>query len=251
MVAVPAGTFSYRVSGEFLRDGTPANAPMTDITFDRPIAFMQRQVSAGEYKVCVDAGACPALASPAAADNLPVVGVNWHDATAYAAWLSRQTGHRYRLPTDAEWAYAAAERFRDDALTAGDAANPASRWIAAYEKESAQAASDATPLPFGSFGANAHGLIDLAGNVWEWTGTCYTRQTARADGDATTIESCGVRVVEGNHRTYMSDFIRDPRGGACSAGAPPSNIGIRLVREDGGPAERFAAGLRRLLAPRA
>ena len=60
-----------------------------------------------------------------------------------------------------------------------------------------------------------------------------------------------MRVVEGNHRTYMSNFIRDPRGGACSAGAPPSNIGIRLVREDGGPAERFAAGLRRLLAPRA
>ena len=47
-------------------------------------------------------------------------------------------------------------------------------------------------------------------------------------------ENCGVRVVEGRHRTYVSDFIRDARGGGCAVGAPPSNLGFRLVREGAG-----------------
>jgi len=45
--------------------------------------------------------------------------------------------------------------------------------------------------------------------------------------------NCGVRVVEGRHRTYVTDFIRDARGGGCAFGAPPSNLGFRLVREEG------------------
>ena len=44
--------------------------------------------------------------------------------------------------------------------------------------------------------------------------------------------NCGVRVVEGQHRSYMTDFIRDPRSGGCAVGKPPSNLGFRLVRDE-------------------
>jgi hypothetical protein len=58
--------------------------------------------------------------------------------------------------------------------------------------------------------------------------------------------NCGVRVVEGEHRGYVTDFVRDARGGGCAAGKPPSNLGFRLVREDNGIAT-IASMLRRLM----
>ena len=199
---------------------------------------MKHHVSRADYQRCVVARACKPIAanSPSNASGIPAVGVNWQDATAYADWLSRETGHRYRLPTDAEWAYAAGALFHDNTVVAeGNAANPARRWIATYES---QAASEETietrPQPFGTFGINEHGLADVAGNVWDWTSTCFVRRTTRTDGTQSDMESCGVRVVEGRHRTYLTDFVRDPKGGACSVGTPPSNLGIRLVREDDG-----------------
>jgi formylglycine-generating enzyme required for sulfatase activity len=234
MVTVAGGAFDYRVSGEFLRDGVPVDAPLERTAFDRGVTIMARQVSAAEYARCVADRACSPAAEHEADASLPVVGVSWIDANAYAAWLSRQTGDLYRLPTDAEWAYVAGDRFSDDALAvAGDPSDPAKRWLAAYEKESAETnATDPTPRAFGTFGTNRNGLSDLAGNVWEWTSTCYVRHAVHSAAADTAVENCGVRVVEGAHRTYLSDFIRNPRGGACSVGVPPSNLGIRLVRDD-------------------
>ncbi len=170
------------------------------------------------------------------ADRIPAVGVNWYDAVSYAAWLSRETGHRYRLPTDSEWAYAAASLFHDNTVVDdGDAGNPAKRWIAIYEQTAAseRRAVDSRPQPFGTFGLNENGLADVAGNIWDWTSSCFVSHSAKGDGTQTKLETCGVRIVEGAHRTYLTDFVRDPKGGACSVGTPPSNLGIRLVRDDG------------------
>ena len=130
-----------------------------------------------------------------------------------------------------------------------DAANPAKRWIATYESTAASRAQavDSRPQPFGTFGLNENGLADVAGNVWDWTSTCFVRHAAGQRGSHSEMESCGVRVVEGAHRTYLTDFVRDPKGGACSVGTPPSNLGIRLVRDDGdGVLARLAGILRRL-----
>jgi len=249
LVTIGPGSFEYRLAGEFLRDGVPENAPLAASTIARPIAIMRRQVSAAEYAACVADGACPSVARQAGGADRAAVGVSFTDAVAYARWLSQKTGYRYRLPSDAEWAYVAGLKFHDDALpTAGDSRNPATRWLAAYESEAAAVrAIGAEPRPFGSFGSNENGLQDLAGNVWEWTDTCYVRHARGTGGAETRVESCGVRVAEGSHRAYLSDFVRDPRGGACSAGAPPANLGMRLVREDGGTADRLAATLRRFL----
>ncbi len=236
LVVLPAATFSYRAAGEFLLDGQPVNPPLVAVAFERPVAIMKNHVSRADYERCVAAKACrpvdPRL--PADADRVPAVGVNWHDAVAYAAWFSRETGHRYRLPTDSEWAYAAASLFHDNTVVErSDAANPATRWIATYERTAAsERAVDSRPQPFGTFGVNENGLADVAGNIWDWTATCFARHAAGKRGPMSDMEICGVRVVEGAHRTYLTDFVRDPKGGACSVGTPPSNLGIRLVRDD-------------------
>jgi formylglycine-generating enzyme required for sulfatase activity len=72
----------------------------------------------------------------------------------------------------------------------------------------------------------------MDGNVWEWTSACDSRVILNAAGGAVSQrDSCGVRILEGRHRMAMSAFVQDARGGACSMGLPPDNLGFRLVRE--------------------
>lgn len=232
-VVVEPGRFAYRVPGEFLKAGRPVDGPMADTRMRRRLEIMAYQVSGAEYAACVADGACAPADVAHAAPELPVTGVSFRDVTDYARWLSRKTGESWRLPTDEEWAYAAAERFGDDALGLGeeDAANPAGRWLAAYRNRGGEE-RDAIVKPKGHFGANSKGLYDLSGNVWEWTSTCYARTRIDAAGRlAEATRSCGVRVLGGRHRSYMSSFIRDGKSGGCAAGMAPDNLGFRLVRE--------------------
>jgi formylglycine-generating enzyme required for sulfatase activity len=195
---------------------------------------MKHQVTQADYRSCVEDAGCSSmsLVSPPSRDE-PMVGVSWRDAEAYAIWFSRKAGKRYRLPTDEEWAYAAGSRFRDEGWPDVDSSDPAKRWLAQYESESAQEPLEKTPRAIGSFGANENGLLDVAGNVWEWTDTCFARiEVGDAGEQIVKTTNCGVRVVEGRHRTYITDFIRDARSGGCSIGIPPANLGFRLVRGD-------------------
>jgi formylglycine-generating enzyme required for sulfatase activity len=233
LVSIAPGSISYREAGDFTRGGRQAEVPLRAISFDRPLHIMRQQVSSSDYQSCVQDGACRALdRDVVVAPDRPAVQVNWHDAEAYAGWLSRKTGHHYRLPSDEEWAFAAGSRFRDDGAPV-DASDPSKRWISRYERESERDLSDTTAHPFGRFGLNEHGIADLAGNVWEWTSTCFVRARADEAGNAgRPTVNCGVRVAEGAHRAYVTDFIRDARAGGCAQGVPPANLGFRLVREE-------------------
>ena len=232
LVELQPGTVSYRVAGDFTHAGKQATSPLVAVPFDAPLAIMRHQVSSADYQRCVDDAACPALdRGVVIAADRPAVQVSWHDANAYAIWLSKKTGEYYRLPTDEEWAFAAGSKFRDDGLAVDDN-DPSKRWLARYERESDRGPDDPQTDVFGSFGANEKGLLDLGGNVWEWTSTCFVRTALdNAGGVLSRNPNCGVRVVEGQHRSYVTDFIRDARAGGCAAGLPPSNLGFRLVRE--------------------
>jgi len=103
-------------------------------------------------------------------DEQPAVRVSWHDAVAYAQWLSQKTGKRFRLPTEAEWEYAAragtqTAYYWGNGIGGGRAncSDCGSRW------DGEQTA------PVGSFKPNAFGLFDMLGNVWEWTCSAYKK----------------------------------------------------------------------------
>ena len=158
----------------------------------------------------------------------PVINVSWEDATAYAEWLSAETGQRYRLPSEAEWEYAA----RAGTTTAYSWGNDigqnrancnrcGSRWDA---KQTA---------PAGSFVANAWGLHDMHGNVWEWVEDCWHDSYERApvDGSAWTRGGdCGSRVVRGGSWGTawqgLSSETRERRG----VGLRHNRVGFRLAR---------------------
>lgn len=237
LVTIAPHTFLYRVAGAYLQRGIPIDAPRVENSGGR-LSIMQFEVSQPDYARCVGDGACKAPADPVPGPgSWPVTGVSFVDATNYAAWLSRQTGQFWRLPSDAEWAYAAGRRFSDDGLgLAPNAADPSQRWRAAYAFENRAAGDSATAVALqGHFGRNEFGVVDLSGNVWEWTSSCYERVLVNADGTtASTNQNCGVRVLEGQHRTYQTNFIRDAKGGGCAVGRPPDHLGFRLVEDSGG-----------------
>lgn len=246
---IPPVTLLHRLDGEYSRADRPVDPPRVTVRIDQPIEIMRYQVTVADYVRCVAAGACKRLDNPPGRGDLPVTGVSYSDATDYAGWLSRETGTRWRLPKDLEWAHAAGSRFVDDARGLdGSEANPALRWLADYEREAnRKASSDPAPRPVGSFGTNEHGVHDIAGNVWEWTQTCLRRVSLDAAGRKLgETSNCGVYVVEGQHRAPMTFFMRNPKAGGCSVATPPDNLGFRLVREPGWR-ERLPVGLRRFL----
>jgi formylglycine-generating enzyme required for sulfatase activity len=241
--------FAYQPVGDFESAGKTIDAPARATRLDAPLDVMVEPVSQAAYARCVAAAACPKLkAVDPAAENLPVVGVSWLDATAYAEWYARQTGEDWRLPTDDEWAYAAAERFRGEPPAAnGD--DFARRWLAKFDADSAVARQVKAPQPFGHYGLNTRGVADLAGNVWEWTNSCYQRRAVEATGETRLLtRNCGVRALEGEHRMFMSDFIRDGVTGGCSAGLPPTNLGFRLVRSRASAVARMMTSVSALFA---
>jgi formylglycine-generating enzyme required for sulfatase activity len=144
-------------------------------------------------------------------DTHPVTCVSWNDAAAYAAWLSKRTGRTYRLPSEAEWEYAAraatatARFWGDDVGIACEFANGADlttrAQIPGAHGWNVVNCNDrhAYTAPVGSFRANAYGLHDMLGNVEEWTQDCWNAsyRGAPENAVASTTGDCGMRAVRG------------------------------------------------------
>ncbi len=233
LIHIAAGPQDYRPAGEFRQGTRVVDAPRHRLEAGG-LEIMRFHVSQAEYAACVADRAClPTLSTGVA--EFAQTNVNHADVTAYAAWFSARTGQHWRPPTDAEWLRAAAERGAEDGFSAeANGPDPSRRWIASYQREvSLRGEADLVAHPLGYYGVNSLGVADMAGNVWEWTDTCLQTGTLTPDGTgiATQSDYCGVRAVQGKHRAFVIDFIRDARSGGCAAGVPPDYLGFRLVRD--------------------
>ena len=169
-------------------------------------------------------------------DDEPVSCVNWHDAKAYGEWLARKTGKNYRLLAEAEWEYAA----RAGSVTpfsTGTTLEPtqANYNTTASYAGSVTALSRGRPLPVGSYPANAFGLHDMHGNVWEWTEDCYNARYdgAPSDGSAWTFGDCRRRVFRGGAwSSPPSDLRSAGRYPAAASDRFAARVGFRVARSN-------------------
>ena len=178
------------------------------------------------------------------AGNEPVGCVSWHDAKAYAAWLSRKTGKPYRLPSEAEWEYIA----RAGAGTRfpwGDDATDVCRRVNLFDASGRRASAlpyvpaecdDGYPFtaPVGSFSPNAFGLHDVIGNVWEWTEDCYVvpYPPGHADGRSVQVEGqCERRSIRGGGWITTPSRQRPAFRGRDPADLVFVPFGFRVVRD--------------------
>jgi formylglycine-generating enzyme required for sulfatase activity/CRP-like cAMP-binding protein/chromosome segregation ATPase len=159
----------------------------------------------------------------------PVINVSWKDARAYAQWLTEQTGHRYRLPSESEWEFAARSGTTTMYWWEGlMKTNPANCFDCGSKWDGSSTA------PVGSFRANRFGIFDTAGNVQEWTEDCYhpNYMGAPADGGAWQTPACTERVVRGGSYTSPLDSLKSAKRARYHQDTRLDNLGFRVVRAD-------------------
>ena len=157
----------------------------------------------------------------------PVINVSWKDAKAYTAWLSKQTGHKYSLPTEAQWEFAARAGSTTPHWWPDDSEEiPANCFDCGSKWDGRQTAG------VGSFSPNRFGLHDTAGNVQEWTRDCYHKnyKGAPSDGSAWQTNGCGQRVIRGGGYTSPLDSLRSARRAQYNEETRLDNLGFRVVR---------------------
>ncbi len=214
--------------------------PARPVQFAAPFAMSVTEVTFAQYDACVDAGGCTSRPS----DNgwgrgsRPVINVAFADAQAYASWLSKETGQRYSLPSEAEWEYAARAGSND--VYPGGSLVALCAFANGANQETSVAWSNAActdpgvgrTLPTGTLNANAFGLRDMVGNVQEWTLDCNTLnlRDAPVDGSADARGSCGQRAVRGGSWFAGPDDLRFTARQMLRRGDRNDFTGFRVVR---------------------
>lgn len=264
MVVIPPGQFTM---------GSPETEPVRDadegpqriVTIPRAFAVAAYELTRGEFARFVAATGHVAARNCSVwtgartervaekdwrdpnfpqADDHPVACRSWHDAQAYAAWLSARTGKTYRLLTEAEWGYAARAgaagkySFGEDAdqlCAHGNIADDAAREAGGAPQWTYAACRDGyglSAVPVGRFKPNAFGLYDMHGNVWEWVEDCHRPSYAGAptDGSAVVFPDCPARVDRGGGFFNNRGTNRSTERALYPPGATSVNIGVRLAR---------------------
>lgn len=187
--------------------------------------FVQvRETTIAEWNRCHENGDCRLeMRPPEGADpqDFPATGINWIDAQEYVRWLSKVTGHPFRLPTSSEWDEMARDVLPEEPDPIFN--DPSLTWASAYQLREGL---DRTLRPVGAWSTTAAGIVDLDGNVWEWTQDCYNGNT-----DTSPESPCAAYVLGGEHRAVVSFLVRDPARGGCAVGAPPAHLGLRPVTD--------------------
>jgi len=205
MIALPAGSFTMGATG-----GDTSEAPPHRVKIGYSFAISRFEITAAEWKACFTAGGCdyrPKRKGMTATS--PVHNLSWLDARQYVKWLSKKTGKKYRLPSEAEWEYAARAGTKTaywwgNAVGEGNAncKNCGGDW------------NRKRPAVVDSYGANPFGLQGMNGSVWEWVADCWfdSYKGAPNDGSARDRKDCQSRVLRGgswrNDASYASSAGR-------------------------------------------
>jgi formylglycine-generating enzyme required for sulfatase activity len=223
MVALSPGPFTMGSNSS-----DPSERPAHKVALRTPFAIGKYEVTVGEWTQCVKASVCPSVPSAAnAADRLPMRDVSWDEAQLYLKWLSTVSRRPYRLPTEAEWEYAArggtttrywwGEQMKGGNSSCQGCGEP---WKA-----------DAPP-PVGSFVANPFGLADMNGSVWEWVQDCWhsSYKGAPADGSAWADGNCQSRVIRGGSWREDGSYMLSTTRFKYDASVRQSQNGFRVAR---------------------
>ena len=257
LVRIPAGTF---VMGD--ADGDADERPLWRVRIDKPFWMGACEVtheqfrrfapgfSAGYYAKLHDRHDDQGMRLDAPAQ--PVVRVSWRQAAAFCRWLSKRTGRRVMLPTEAQWEYACRAGTATP-LSYGDAAANFAKWANVGDKSFAgkvvtggvehldpagRALADkrfsdghAVTAPVGSYRPNAWGLFDMHGNAAEWTRTTYRPYPYNAEKDRNGGDSGGRRVVRGGSFFDRPDRCRSALRTSYLTWRRVFNVGFRVVCE--------------------
>lgn len=225
LVWIPAGTFQM---------GSPGTSQNTD---ERPrhqvnvkrFAVSEYEITIAQYDKFARATGrkIPDTLYMDKADH-PVVNVKWDDAFYYAKWLSEQTGKKYRLPSEAEWEYAAGAGKTSPFWWGFDPKPNAAHCFGCSDDLDPR-----KPTKIGHFDPNPFGIYDMNGNVAEWVQDCWHEDYKGAPGDGSVWEggNCSYRVVRGGAYSTPPDSIRHAARDKYKSDSRYDFIGIRVVRE--------------------
>lgn len=262
MIAVPHSPEGFRIGSPETEADRSDDEKQTEVSIPA-FAIGATEVTVAEYKACVAAGGCkpPEWLEPGGQHNIetgssryyrnlgdnltapgqPIVGVSFNDTVDYAKWLSKKTGHTYRLPSEAEWEYAA----RAGTTTAywwGDTM-PSDGVVHAACMGCGSAWDGKAPAAANAFAPNPWGLYNVHGNVWEWTADFYCEDygSGPKDGSPRVVDSCapqgdrpparGVRSLRGGSAFYPPKVMRSAMRVRNVPDFRNFSVGFRVARD--------------------
>jgi formylglycine-generating enzyme required for sulfatase activity len=234
MVVIPAG--AYMQGSPKSEVGRGDDEDQRRVTIPAPFAMGRYEVTFAEWDACAVAGNCRKDVDDGGwgRGTRPVMNVSWYDIRAFVRWMNSQVeGAPYRLPSEAEWEYAARAGTVTPFWWGSTISTKQANYYGAYVYgEGTKGEYRAKTLPVGSFDANPFGLYDVHGNVWEWVEDCYVDSYDNVSpiGTAQTTSGCDRRVQRGGPWGLDPGFLRSARRFSQRPLFRNSNVGFRLAR---------------------
>lgn len=226
MVAITGGSFQMGADS-----GESNEKPVHTVNI-KAFSISQSEITFTQWDACLDAGGCSYKPHDEGwgRDNRPVINVSYKDITdEFIPWLNRTTGNVYRLPSEAEWEYAASAG-RTSRYSWGYTINCSQ---ARYGYLSGECKKRQNTDRVKSFLANPFGLHDMHGNVWEWTQDCWNDSYIEApnNGETWSKGDCSQRVLRGGSWLSRPDALRSAYRFRNSTKVRNNDLGFRLVQE--------------------
>jgi formylglycine-generating enzyme required for sulfatase activity len=230
LVVVPAGRY---LLGDHSGRGNHNERPLTPIEISRPFAIGRYEVSFADWQQYADATSRPMPDNEGwgLSAQRPVINVSWHQAQAYSQWLSKVTGQRYRLPTEAEWEYAA-RAGSDSYYWWGEQLDSPDTQPRAHCRGCATSRLIQNKTErIGQFAANAFGLHDTAGNVWEWTASRFASPFDGSEQSTASLLDKSPRVVRGGAWNSGPSYLHSSQRDMKQPQHKNYALGFRVLRE--------------------